>query len=220
MNNNDLEGIKQLEKYFKEQASQKEGRSIPPLDKWHPEREGEMDLLIKSNGEWWHEGSKMTRQSLVDLFATILWKEEINGEAAYYLKTPVEKLRIQVEDAPLLIDDVGIVEEEGLSWIEFTTSTGDVVRLDSNHPLYLGEYLREHSGVHGRGSHHEKDDNNEKDEKGEMRPYMVVRNNLEALIARHVYYHLIEIGDLVETADAVTLKLQSGGQTYEIQMDK
>ena len=61
-----------------------------------------MDFVIKANGEWWHEGEKMTRESLVSLFATILWKEESNGVTEYFLKTPMQKIRIQVEDAPAI----------------------------------------------------------------------------------------------------------------------
>ncbi|MDN5733065.1 MAG: DUF1285 domain-containing protein, partial [Psychrobacter sp.] len=124
----DLNSMDALSQYLKTTAGVREGRAIPPLERWHPEQVTDMDLVIKANGEWWHEGGQMTRESLVSLFATILWKEENQGKTEYFLKTPVQKIRIQVEDAPLLINDVGIVEEAGLRWLEFTTTTGDVVR--------------------------------------------------------------------------------------------
>ena len=116
--NKKLNSIEGLSQYLKTQAGAREGRAIPPLDKWHPSNVGEIDMVIKANGEWWHEGSKVTRQSLVSLFATVLWKEQAeDGSQQYYLKTPVQKLKITVEDAPLLINDVGIVNEEGKSWL-------------------------------------------------------------------------------------------------------
>ncbi len=65
-----------------------------------------MDLLVKANGEWWHEGQLIKRQALVDLFSSVLWKEE----GKFYLKTPVEQIEIQVEDEPLFINQVDVVE--------------------------------------------------------------------------------------------------------------
>ncbi|WP_352288364.1 DUF1285 domain-containing protein [Psychrobacter sp. GW64-MNA-CIBAN-0177] len=196
--------IEALNQYLKSAAGTREGRSIPPLEKWHPEQVADMDLVIKANGEWWHEGGQMTRESLVSLFATILWKEENNGVVEYFLKTPVQKLRIQVEDAPLLINDVGIVKEANHSWLEFTTTTGDVVRLDDEHPITLQTYTA--------------DDSADNQADTQVKPYMPVRNGLTALIARNAFYHLTEIGELTERAGEIILTLQSGGQSYELSM--
>lgn len=208
-----------LSQYFKSAPSIREGRAIPPLENWHPEQVTDMDLTIKANGEWWHEGGHMTRQSLVSLFATILWKEENNGAVEYFLKTPVQKLRIHVEDAPLLINDVGIVEEQGESWLEFTTTTGDVVRLDDEHPISLRAYTMKDSDDN---SHSDKSKNREDNESTEsstqIRPYMMVRNGLEALIGRNAFYHLTEIGELTEREGETILTLQSGDNAYTLSM--
>ena len=212
-------GMDALSQYFKSAPSIREGRAIPPLENWHPEQVTDMDLTIKANGEWWHEGGHMTRQSLVSLFATILWKEENNGAVEYFLKTPVQKLRIHVEDAPLLINDVGIVEEQGESWLEFTTSTGDVVRLDDEHPISLRAYTMKDSDDN---SHFDKSKNREDNESTEsstqIRPYMMVRNGLEALIGRNAFYHLTEIGELTEREGETILTLQSGDNAYTLSM--
>ena len=198
----DLNGIDALSQYLKSTAGIREGRSIPPLEKWHPDNIADMDLVIKANGKWWHEGGEMTRESLVSLFATILWKEEHNGVTEYFLKTPVQKIRIQVEDAPLLINDVGIVQEGSNSWLEFMTTTGDVVRLDDEHPITLKAY---HSS--------------DKEEiEMQVRPYMPVRNGLTALIGRNTFYHLTEIGELTEQNGQAILTLQSGGKSYQLSM--
>lgn len=224
----ELNTIDNLSQYLKSAAGTREGRAIPPLENWHPEQIDDMDLVIKANGEWWHEGGHMTRESLVSLFATILWKEEKEGVTEYFLKTPVQKLRIQVEDAPLLINDVGIVNEDTNSWLEFTTTTGDVVRLDDEHPIFLRPY----DSVNVEGNENRNDHSNDMDavhnshgeenqqltSEVQMRPYMLVRNGLTALIGRNVFYHLTEIGELTEQDGKTTLTLQSGGHAYTLTM--
>jgi len=236
---NNLDNLDALSQYIKSAKGTREGRAIPPLEKWHPEDIVDMDLTIKANGEWWHEGGQMTRESLVSLFATILWKEENNGITEYFLKTPVQKIRIQVEDAPLLINDVGIVHEDDMSWLEFTTTTGDVVRLDDEHPIVLKAYNSNKSDSNN-SDFSESDFNNsdfsESDQTNQLstaddvadsqelasteqvRPYMMVRNGLTALIGRNTFYHLTEIGALSEDNGKTILTLQSGGQSYSLSM--
>lgn len=234
-----LDDLDALSQYIKSTKGTREGRAIPPLEKWHPEDIADMDLTIKANGEWWHEDGQMTRESLVSLFATILWKEENNGTTEYFLKTPVQKIRIQVEDAPLLINDVGIVHEDDMSWLEFTTTTGDVVRLDDEHPIVLKAYNSNKSDSND-SDFSESDFNNsgfsESDQANQVstaddvadsqelasteqvRPYMMVRNGLTALIGRNTFYHLTEIGALSEDNGKTILTLQSGGQSYSLSM--
>ena len=211
-----LNNMDALSHYLKSTAGAREGRAIPPLEKWHPENIADMDLIIKANGEWWHEGGQMTRESLVSLFATILWKEENNGVIEYFLKTPVQKIRIQVEDAPLLINDVGIVQEDDMSWLEFTTTTGDVVRLDNEHPIILKAYNPKSDDMvnDAVSTEHTLDTATE----AQVRPYMLVRNGLMALIGRNTFYHLTEIGELTEHNGETILTLQSGGESYSLSM--
>lgn len=167
-------------------------RSIPPLEKWNPDYCGEMDLVIKSNGEWWHEGRPIRRQKMVDLFAKILWRE---GEE-FFLKTPVEKIKIQVEDAPLLISEVDLIDVDGKQYLQMTTQNQDVFVIDKEHPIYMREF------------------------DGEMRPYVKVRYELEALIQRNVFYHLVNYGELSETSDGTQLKLMSGDNEYILGMSE
>ena len=185
-----INSLESLSEFIKQETSDRRGRSIPPLEKWQPERQGEMDLVIKANGEWWHEGTKITRQSLVDLFASILWQEG----SEYYLKTPVEKLRINVEDVPFLITEVNVIEqkEQGTSLIEFITSTGDVVHLDDEYRLEMGEY------------------------QGEERPYIEIRFGMKGLVSRNVLMHLTKIGELTEHDGKTSLTLHSGGKAYSV----
>ena len=224
-----LDNLDALSQYIKSTKGTREGRAIPPLEKWHPEDIADMDLTIKANGEWWHEGGQMTRESLVSLFATILWKEENNGTTEYFLKTPVQKIRIQVEDAPLLINDVGIVHEDDMSWLEFTTTTGDVVRLDDEHSIVLKAYNSNKSDfsesdfnnsdkANQMSTADDVADSQELASTEQVRPYMMVRNGLTALIGRNTFYHLTEIGALSEENGKTILTLQSGGQSYSLSM--
>ncbi|MBH0097393.1 DUF1285 domain-containing protein [Psychrobacter sp. NZS113] len=217
----DLNNMDALSLYLKSTAGSRKSRAIPPLENWHPENVADMDLVIKANGEWWHEGGEMTRESLVSLFATILWKEENEGLIEYFLKTPVQKIRIQVEDAPLLINDVGIVNEDNKSWLEFTTTTGDVVRLDDEHQITLKAYNAKDRNITDHTTSDvevDADSYQGKISETQIRPYMPVRNGLTALIGRNTFYHLTEIGELKEQDGEVILTLQSGGNSYQLSM--
>ena len=163
---------------------------IPPLQDWYPQDCGEMDLLIKANGEWWHEGQLMRRQSMIDLFSRVLCKE---GDS-YYLKTPVEKIKIQVEDAPLLVVAAAQIWLDGLQYIQLTTANQDVFVLDQQHVLQLRDY------------------------QGQTRPYVRVRAQLDALIERQAFYHLIEMGELFEEAGQTVLRLYSAGHWQQLMM--
>ena len=158
-------------------------RSIPPLEQWHPKHCGAMDLLVKANGEWWHEGQLIKRQALVDLFSSVLWKEQDK----FYLKTPVEQIEIQVEDEPLFINQVDMVEIGQQNYIQLTSTHQDIVIVDAKHPIFMREYA------------------------GELRPYVHVRFGINALIQRAAFLHLVELGELSENAQGETiLSLKSG----------
>ena len=158
-------------------------RSIPPLEQWHPKHCGAMDLLVKANGEWWHEGQLIKRQALVDLFSSVLWKEQDK----FYLKTPVEQIEIQVEDEPLFINQVDRVEIGQQNYIQLTTTHQDIVIVDEEHPIFMREYA------------------------GELRPYVHVRFGINALIQRAAFLHLVELGELSDNAQGETiLSLKSG----------
>ncbi len=158
-------------------------RSIPPLEQWHPKHCGAMDLLVKANGEWWHEGQLIKRQALVDLFSSVLWKEQ----GKFYLKTPVEQIEIQVEDEPLFINQVDVVEIGQQNYIQLITTHQDIVIVDAEHPIFMREYA------------------------GELRPYVHVRFGINALIQRAAFLHLVELGELSDNAQGETiLSLKSG----------
>ncbi|MFC6979746.1 DUF1285 domain-containing protein [Microbulbifer taiwanensis] len=115
------------EALFKElQRLQQEFRGHPPVHKWNPDFCGDMDLVIRRDGRWIHEGTEIRRLPLVKLFASILKHE---GDE-YFLVTPVEKLRIRVEDVPFIATQVARGGEGEHERLLFTTNTGDIVPLD------------------------------------------------------------------------------------------
>lgn len=172
-------------------------RKIPPLQSWQPIRTTPLDIQIRDNGEWWHEGQKMTRQSLVDLFASVLWVEWHDGQAIHYLKTPTDKYQIHVADVPLFINQVIQVTDADGEWIEFGTTNGDVIRLDEDHSLYFKRFG------------------------DEERVYIDTRFGLTARLMNNAMYHLIQLGKLSQIQEngqnKTVLKLSSGGKIYQIE---
>ena len=104
----------------------------PPVEKWDPPFCGDMPLVIKSNGQWWHAGTPFTRAKLVQLFASVLKKENDD----YFLVTPVEKIGIQVEDVPFIIIDDNKTE----TGIEVITQVGERFAIDHNHNVELRHF--------------------------------------------------------------------------------
>lgn len=88
---------------IEKQLTQSRQRPAPPLDQWDPPLSGDIDIVIRGDGEWLHEGATFRRTAIVDLFSSIL-RREADGE--YYLVTPVEKWRIQVEGHALRVIDI------------------------------------------------------------------------------------------------------------------
>lgn len=130
---------------------------------------GEIDMRIDRTGQWFHEGSPIGRKELVKLFASVLKKDE-NGD--YWLQTPVEKGRIQVDDAPFM---AVIMNAEGSGQdqvLHFQTNVGDTMSAGPDYPI------RVETDPHT----------------GQPSPYVLVRDNLEAKITRPVFYDLVELG--------------------------
>jgi hypothetical protein len=146
------------------QQGQAPGRGLPPVHLWNPAHSGEIDIVIKTDGRWIHEGAPIGREALVRLFSTVLRKDP----DGYWLVTPVEKLRITVEDAPFVAVRVDRVGDS----LRFETNVGDVVEAGPEHVIRV-----------------------ETAADGEPRPYLHVRRGLEALIARPVFYELVEMAE-------------------------
>src|ERR1700712_607901 len=99
--------------------TQAPGRGLPPVHLWDPQHAGDIDIVIRRDGTWVHEGAPIHREALVRLFSTILRKDP----DGYWLVTPVEKQHLTVEDAPFVATSVDRRSEA----LVFTTNVGDEV---------------------------------------------------------------------------------------------
>jgi hypothetical protein len=141
-------------------------RRLPPVERWNPAHCGHSGMRIARDGGWHHEGSPIGRPAMVRLFASILRREP---DGRFVLVTPVEKLDIDVEDAPFVAVEVRSEGEGAARSLAFRLNTGDVVLAGSGNPLRVEQ--------RGDGPH----------------PYLEVRPGLDASLARPVYYELAEI---------------------------
>ena len=142
-----------------------EERRLPPVDQWNPTHCGDSEMRIARDGTWFHQGSPIGRPAMVRLFSTVLRREPNGG---FVLVTPVEKLSIEVEDAPFVATEMKAEGEGENARLAFQLNTGDLVTAGPDHPLRFA--------ATPEGS----------------RPYLHVRGGLEALVARPVYYELAE----------------------------
>ncbi|WP_172328546.1 DUF1285 domain-containing protein [Mangrovicoccus sp. HB161399] len=138
----------------------------PPVHLWNPPFCGDIDMRIARDGTWFYMGTPIGRPAMVKLFSSILKKE---GDA-YFLVTPVEKVGIQVDDAPFLAVDFTVSGEGAEQVLTFATHVGDEVAAGPDHPV------RVETGADGEPS-----------------PYIHVRAGLEALIDRKSFYRLVEL---------------------------
>lgn len=139
---------------------------LPPVERWNPAHCGDSEMRIARDGTWFHQGSPIGRAAMVRAFSRIL-RREPGGN--YVLVTPVEKLDIQVEDAPFVAVEMKVEGSGKNQTLAFRLNTGDVVTASAGHPLRFEQ--------HEDGPH----------------PYVHVRGGLEALIARAIYYDLAEL---------------------------
>jgi len=174
------------------QAESAHTRKLPPVDSWNPPFCGDMDIRIASDGTWFYLGTPIGRPGLVRLFSTILRRED---DRHFYLVTPVEKVRIRVDDAPFLAVRVDESGSGAARTLRFTTSVGDDVEAGGDHPIR----------VEFRGPDRE------------PRPYVHVRGKLEALISRAVFYELVGIAEERQAVDGGTeLVVESNGRPFSL----
>jgi hypothetical protein len=149
------------------QAARSAGDGLPPVERWHPEYCGEMDMVIRRDGSWWHEGKRITRQALSRLFSTILRKDD---DGVHYLVTPGEKIAIKVELAPFVAVRVDATGEGQAQSLIFTTNFDDLAEAGPDHPI----------------------DVRIDPDTGEPTPLVRIRGRLDALMTRPVFYELVE----------------------------
>ena len=180
-----------LEELLKTISPDPSGRKLPPVESWSPERSADIDMEIRADGSWWHEGGRINRKKLVRLFSTILRKDE---DGSVWLVTPYEKVVVHVEDAPFMavrVDKAGEGERQSLA---FVTNVDDVVVAGPDHELRVETDAAT----------------------GEPSPYVRVRGRLDAKLTRAVFHELA--GHAVPNPDngGRTLGVWSQGQFFDL----
>lgn len=150
---------------------------------------GDFDFRIAADGTWFYEGTPIGRKPLVKLFASVLRREE---DGSYWLVTPVERGRIVVDDAPFVAVECDVRGTGRAQTLVFTTNLDETVEAGPERPIRVAE-----------------------SPDGEPRPYVLVRPGLEALIARAVFYRLVERAE-PDPRDPRALGLWSGGSFFRL----
>ncbi len=144
------------------------GRRLPPVSQWNPPDRGDLDMRIARDGTWYYLGSSINRPAMVRLFSTVLRRDE---DDRHYLVTPVERFAIAVDDAPFVALELYVEGAGADQVLTFRTQVDDYVRADAAHPIRVDIDPRT----------------------AEPAPYLLVRDRLEALISRSVFYELVEL---------------------------
>jgi len=167
------------------------GKGAAPVERWNPPFCGDIDMEIRADGTWYYLGTPIGRMPLVQLFSTVLRKDE---DGRTYLVTPVEKVGIRVEDAPFVAVEMNVSGSGDDQVLTFRTNVGDVVEAGPDHPLRFED----------------------EPETGGLKPYLHVRGRLEALVARSVMYELVEIGERITIDGEAMFSVRSRGRIFSI----
>jgi hypothetical protein len=143
-------------------------RRPAPVESWHPPYCGDIGLKIRRDGTWLYRDSPIRRPEMVKLFAGVLRKDD---DARTYLVTPAEKVDVEVEDAPFLAVEMEARGAGREQQLVFRTNVDDVVACGAQHPLRFCEQQP------GRG----------------LKPYVLVRGRLEALLTRALLHDLVAL---------------------------
>ncbi len=155
-----------------------------PPNHWQPPFCGDIPLQITRDGQWLYQQSPIQRPELVKLFSSVLHCQQ--GE--YLLTTPVESVRIQVDDAPFMLVD--------WQWLDSAEGPQLQVR-DTLDQLYLigSEYPLQLQPEPGSGM---------------LLPYLQLPRGLTAKFSRPCYYQLAAQAELKTLAAGQYYVLPSG----------
>ncbi len=146
-------------------------------------------MRIARDGAWYHQGGRIDRMALVKLFSTVLKRDEAGD---FWLVTPVERGRIEVEDAPFVAVELQTKGSGKTRIVKMRTNLDHWVTVDADHPIRVAE----------------------DPDSGEPAPYVLVRDNLEALIGRAVFYELADLAE--ESSDGSVLGIWSNGVFFAL----
>ena len=177
--------ISGLEALIRAQA----GKGPVPVEQWDPPYCGDIGLRIRADGVWLYRDSPIARPALVKLFASVLRRD---ADGRHYLVTPAEKIDVAVDDAPLQAVEMEVRGSGQSQSLIFRTNVDDIVTAGPEHPLRFAV----------------------EPDSGGLKPYLLVRGRLEALVTRALAYDLVEIA---VAEDGRGLGVWSGGAFFAIE---
>jgi uncharacterized protein len=161
---------------------------LAPVELWDPAFCGDIPIRIDRHGDWYYMDSKIQRPELVQLFASVLTRQQ----QEYFLLTPVEKVRIQVEDAAFLV--VALEQKNSVgSAVIATTNLGHQLLIGAEYPLFL-----------------------QAQQDSQLLPYLQLWRGLTAKFSRSAYYQLIDLAVPVQLNGKEILQISSAGLSFEL----
>lgn len=160
---------------------------------------GDFAMRIAKDGTWFYRGSPIGRKELVCLFASVLKRD---ADGSYVLETPVERGRIEVEDAPFVAvemfwrncADPFVPNPAPRQCLTFRTNLDEMVTADGEHPIRVVVDPKSR----------------------EPRPYITVRPGLEARINRAVFYEMVALAEPETVEGRQVLGVWSEGVFFPI----
>lgn len=152
---------------------------------------GAFPIRIARDGVWFYQGSPIRRIELARLFSTVLRRDE---DGRYWLETPAERGTIEVDDAPFTAVELAIAGKGQEMALRFRNNFDDWVTAGPDHPIAVTFDT----------------------DTGEPSPYIRVRDSLDALIVRPVFYELVDIAVPVRRDGRRVLGVWSDGVFFEL----
>jgi uncharacterized protein len=144
-------------------------RPLPPEKPGGRIHRGKLNIRIDRNGVWYYEGSPINRKPLVCLFASVL-RRDADGD--YWLVTPAEIGRIDVEDAPFIAVELYVAGTGSAQMLSIRTNVDEIVTIGKDHPIRVVS----------------------DPDTGEPSPYVTLRHGIDARLSRSVFYELVNLG--------------------------
>jgi hypothetical protein len=152
---------------------------------------GDLGLRIARDGTWYHHDSPIARLPLVKLFASALRRE---ADGTYWLVTPAERGRIEVEGVPFVAIALEIAGTGRNQRLSFVTNVEDMVTAGENHPLHIATDAAT----------------------GQPLPTVTVRPGLDARLNRSVFYQLVDLAQEEEHEGGIRFGVWSDGQFFSL----
>jgi hypothetical protein len=164
---------------------------VAPQWEFDPDSCPEYPFRIARDGTWYYHGTPIDRKELCKLFSSVLRRD---AKGNFYIVTPAEQGRIEVEDAPFTAVEAIVTGEGRERTVTFRTNLDHMVTAGPAHPIRV-----------------------EEDEAtGEPSPYVLVRDGLEALILRPQFYELVDLCEEREEGGETVFGLWSDGMFFEL----